>query len=460
MKLSHYFSHSIKYIIRCAGLICLLLFLCSCSSQTANQRCVRGDCENGFGGLAWPDGTLYVGEWKESLMNGQGTIIYANGTKYVGAWNNGNIHGLGTITFPSGHVQSGLWNNQTFVGKQKVPTYSCRGRKCFTVADIQKESLLTNGPTKQDTSIKTLPDPQASKKPLDTSLNIKPVLIKPDLNHPNPKKQNSDVDKNVSNSVHKNNINSGQKDSSLTKRKYYALIIGNSDYANLPKLKNATEKAKEISAVLVKHFGFKVNLLLNAKKVNIRKTLDRLKEKLDSNDSLLIYYIGHKEYNNSDKKIYWLPTDAENEYPMFTDSQWINGDEIKIRLADISAKHILVIGSLFSSIWKRKSITKLPPEDLRNQSLIKLNQRKSRTIITNKRLGDVSETSDKIHSQFADAFLAGLQAIKPDIFSAKELYIKHLHSEKLSPDQPLFEYGVFEKPSRPTGVFIFNRIRK
>jgi len=384
-------------------------------------------------------------------MNGKGTIIYANGTKYIGEWHSGVIHGLGTITFPNGVVQSGLWNNRKFVAKKKVPGYSCRGKKCFTIEDIQKGIQNSQDPKKQDSSTTSPTVPLPIKKSIDPSIKTKLSPIQLGLIPSASKNQTPD---------NKQSAISVQKENPLTKRDYYALIIGNSDYVNLPKLENATKKAREISTVLVKHFGFKTRLLLNAKKDHIRKALDLLKDQLEANDSLLIYYIGYKEYNETDKKIYWLPIDAENEYPLFTDSQWINGDEIKIRLTDISSKHILVLGSVFSNIWKRKTMAKQPPDHLRIKSLLKLDQLRSRTIITNKQLGDVSDKNDKLQTQFADAFLTGLLKIPKDIFSIEELYIQHFQSSKALKKQPLFEYGVFEKPKQQMGAFIFNRVKK
>ena len=37
----------------------------------------------------YPDGSQYVGEFKDDLFHGQGTLTYANGDQYVGEYVNG-----------------------------------------------------------------------------------------------------------------------------------------------------------------------------------------------------------------------------------------------------------------------------------------------------------------------------------------------------------------------------------
>ena len=48
--------------------------------------------------------------------------------------------------------------------------------------------------------------------------------------------------------------------------RYHALVIGNNDYEHLPKLKTAVADATATAALLRTKYGFKVTLLLNAKR--------------------------------------------------------------------------------------------------------------------------------------------------------------------------------------------------
>ena len=64
-------------------------FLLLCSLHSYAQRCVSGDCINGFGTFIYSNGDKYTGGWKYSQVNGQGTYTYTNGDKWIGEWKNG-----------------------------------------------------------------------------------------------------------------------------------------------------------------------------------------------------------------------------------------------------------------------------------------------------------------------------------------------------------------------------------
>jgi hypothetical protein len=81
---------------------------------------------SGQGTLRWADGTKYVGEFRDDLMNGQGTYTsaefnyvggfsnskfsgqgtysWANGTKYVGEFRDNLMNGQGTMFAPDGSI--------------------------------------------------------------------------------------------------------------------------------------------------------------------------------------------------------------------------------------------------------------------------------------------------------------------------------------------------------------------
>src|ERR1700719_945976 len=66
-----------------------------------------------------------------------------------------------------------------------------------------------------------------------------------------------------------------QIDPELLKRsgKYYALVIGNNDYTNLPKLETAVKDAQDVSNVLRTLYGFEVKSLTNATRAAIMSSL-------------------------------------------------------------------------------------------------------------------------------------------------------------------------------------------
>jgi hypothetical protein len=63
--------------------------------------------KHGKGTMTSSDGCLYVGEFKNDIMDGQGTCTFPDGGKYVGEWRNDKFHGKGTLTM----------NDSTYVGE-------------------------------------------------------------------------------------------------------------------------------------------------------------------------------------------------------------------------------------------------------------------------------------------------------------------------------------------------------
>ncbi|MBK8507613.1 MAG: protein kinase [Candidatus Competibacteraceae bacterium] len=80
------------------------------SGQGSN--CVRGNCQNGQGNYRYPDGSEYIGEFRNAKMHGQGTYLYAGRReKYIGGWSNGVINGEGTYYYRTGNRYQGQWRN-------------------------------------------------------------------------------------------------------------------------------------------------------------------------------------------------------------------------------------------------------------------------------------------------------------------------------------------------------------
>ena len=81
---------------------------------------VRTDCT---GGYSYPDGSRYVGKYRDNQRNGQGTLTFANGDKYVGEWKDGKENGQGTYTFVDGDKYVGEWRDSKRNGRG-TQTYS------------------------------------------------------------------------------------------------------------------------------------------------------------------------------------------------------------------------------------------------------------------------------------------------------------------------------------------------
>ncbi|GAF84190.1 unnamed protein product, partial [marine sediment metagenome] len=89
---------------------------------------------------------------------------------------------------------------------------------------------------------------------------------------------------------------------------YYALVIGNNNYQNLPKLVSAKNDAQEVAKTLKNLYGFSVELLIDASRSDILLSLINLRNNLSDQDNLIIYYAGHGWLDKEADEGYWLPT--------------------------------------------------------------------------------------------------------------------------------------------------------
>lgn len=192
--------------------------------------------------------------------------------------------------------------------------------------------------------------------------------------------------------------------------KFYALIIGNNEYAHLPTLKTSVNDAQAVNEILRTRYGYKTTLLVNANRHQIMTAFNELRKALTAKDNLLIYYAGHGDIDKSDQSAYWLPTDAETNNP----ANWLSSINITEYLNVIPAKHILVIAdSCYSGALTEGSIARLPnemPEDKREKWLNFMMNRKARTVMTSGGVQPVLDTGNANHSVFANALLTALKS--------------------------------------------------
>ena len=75
------------------------------------DKCIKGDCKNGYGAMTYPNGAKYVGNFKDNKRNGYGTLTHSNGAKYVGNFKDDLPNGYGDITFSNGSKYVGNFKN-------------------------------------------------------------------------------------------------------------------------------------------------------------------------------------------------------------------------------------------------------------------------------------------------------------------------------------------------------------
>jgi len=191
--------------------------------------------------------------------------------------------------------------------------------------------------------------------------------------------------------------------------RFYALIIGNQDYQQLPSLQTSVNDARAVDEVLRTRYNYKTTLLINANRHQVMTAFNDLRKMLTEEDNLLIYYAGHGEINKSDQSAYWLPTDAELD----NSANWLSSHSITEFLNIIAAKHILVVAdSCYSGAMTQTSIARLPAQmadDKRKKWLEFMVKRKARTVMTSGGVKPVLDSGGGGHSVFAKAFLKVLK---------------------------------------------------
>lgn len=82
--------------------------------------CLSGDCKDGSGIFAYPDGSKYEGQFSNGKFQGEGIFYFANGDKYAGQFENNFPHGSGVRVHNDGSREVGEWNQGEFIGSSVV----------------------------------------------------------------------------------------------------------------------------------------------------------------------------------------------------------------------------------------------------------------------------------------------------------------------------------------------------
>lgn len=106
------------------------------------RNCGTNYCRSGQGYYDYPDGSRWIGEFKDGYPNGRGICYYANGDRYEGEWANNAPYGEGVMYFATGRVYGAVWVNGSPVKEldsdERVPsdpvrTDQSRGVKIWAV---------------------------------------------------------------------------------------------------------------------------------------------------------------------------------------------------------------------------------------------------------------------------------------------------------------------------------------
>ncbi|MEO6012344.1 MAG: caspase family protein [Devosia sp.] len=215
----------------------------------------------------------------------------------------------------------------------------------------------------------------------------------------------------------------------------YAVIIANSDYGpqtGFAHLATPVADADALAEMLTTKYGFvteaklpdgsTANLSLrNATLIDTQKALYDVSLVAGDNDTVVIYYAGHGIYEPVTTTAFWVPVDAKAGAP-FT---YLSASSISEAIARIQARKVVLISdSCFSGALMRGGPAEAEKiaSDARVDSLLALQRRKTRLLISSGNDEPVSDAGGNGHSIFARALLDGLAQMEFDQFSARELF--------------------------------------
>jgi hypothetical protein len=140
------------------------------------------------------------------------------------------------------------------------------------------------------------------------------------------------------------------------KGKYYALVIGISDYTDplIPQLDKPIRDAELFYKAITERYTFNkedVQFIKNASMAQMVDALDYFARKVRPEDNFLIFYAGHGVWDKAADNGYWLPSDAKKNSKL----AWFRNSTLRDYLKEIKSKHTLLIsdacfgGSIFKS---------------------------------------------------------------------------------------------------------------
>ena len=191
----------------------------------------------------------------------------------------------------------------------------------------------------------------------------------------------------------------------------HALIIANQAYKHWPVLDTPQKDALEVKAVLEKRFGFHTTLLVNATRRDILQALNRLREQLEADDRLLVFYAGHGDVDPITRRGYWIPVDGERQLR----SNWVSVLDVTDQLNAISARQVLVVAdSCYSGTMARSALGAVDAEldaESRTRALTRLARLRARVAMTSGGEEPVVDGGAGTNSLFTRSLLDVLSAV-------------------------------------------------
>ena len=189
---------------------------------------------------------------------------------------------------------------------------------------------------------------------------------------------------------------------------YHALIIANSNYRYMDKLRTPVNDARDIDHLLTGRYGFEVKVLVDATRDQIMGALNGYARTLTDADRLLIFFAGHGSTRDlPPERAFWAAVDTEPNVI----SSWLSAQTISDAIWQIHARHVLLVAdSCFSSVITHSTSTIVARSNDEHAVRIQWS-RGARMVLTSGLDQPVidSSSADSVHSLFADSFITVLR---------------------------------------------------
>jgi formylglycine-generating enzyme required for sulfatase activity len=237
--------------------------------------------------------------------------------------------------------------------------------------------------------------------------------------------------------------------------RYHALLIAVQNYRHpsVAPLDYPQADAERVRQVLMADYNFNqqdVTLLRDPDRDAILTSLERLAEKLQPDDHLLVFYAGHGYWDEQRRQGYWLPANAQRGRR----ADWISNSDLRDAIRAIPARHTLLISdACFSG-----GIFVAREAFARSAAIEELNRLPSRNAMTS---GALTTVPDR--SVFVEYLLKRLGENREPYLPAADLFSQLrtpvINNSPRQPDGsiPTPRYGVIQEAGDEGGDFIFVR---
>jgi tetratricopeptide (TPR) repeat protein len=232
--------------------------------------------------------------------------------------------------------------------------------------------------------------------------------------------------------------------------KNYAVFIASQNYddSSIPSLDNPIADAIKLKLLLKNNYNFlqeNIFTLFNPQRTDFKQKFLELKEVIQPEDNLVIFYAGHGIWVDKEKKGYWLLTDAIRK----DINTWVPNKEVLNLISELPSRHTLLItDACFSgSVFKTRGLDGDAPAALKEMS-----EKISRVAITS---GNDTEVPDE--SVFMKYLVKALSENKEKYLTAQKMFINQIIEAVMTETKTEPRYGTLELAGHVGGDYIFTK---